>query len=348
MRPKRVLVDLDVVAVSLLHGLGKLGPNDAVLLGDGTEALSHAALHTLQATHVDVGLVILHQLPKLFSIFRHLGLDVHLLASRVLVLTAHRVVVLELVWKLLLVDLVLVIIQQRLGVWHSHEQPGQALELSAAVRRSTSLVVEQQTQVGAHWGNASACGQHDDVCLWVRWQQHLSSSGASDEHIIAHAHVANVIGAHATVDLVLRKGGTRLVGLILALGAVAELAIQLHHTLHAQGHGLGTLIITHRRGGNGIQTDLGGLLTLLVRAWCNHANGLSLNVWHLTSMVKGHVGGLPIGISSGFGQGLMVEVVGHNLALVWRFRGEQVPRNLLAMHHLHALLLHSSCIAAGG
>ena len=46
---------------------------------------------------------------------------------------------------------------------------------------------------------------------------------------------ANVIGAHATVDLVLRKGGTRLVGLILALGAVAELAIQLHHTLHALG-----------------------------------------------------------------------------------------------------------------
>ena len=80
----------------------------------------------------------------------------------------------------------LVIIQQRLGVWHSlggsrlqqdalfchretvafctplrpgrgtHEQPRQALELSAAVRRGTSLVVEQQTQVGAHWGNASA------------------------------------------------------------------------------------------------------------------------------------------------------------------------------------------------
>ena len=43
----------------LLHGLGKLGPNDAVLLGDGTEALSHAALHALQATHVNVGLVVL-------------------------------------------------------------------------------------------------------------------------------------------------------------------------------------------------------------------------------------------------------------------------------------------------
>ena len=59
MCPKRVLVDLDVVAVSLLHGLGKLGPDDAILLGNGTEALSHAALHALQATHVDVGLVVL-------------------------------------------------------------------------------------------------------------------------------------------------------------------------------------------------------------------------------------------------------------------------------------------------
>ena len=60
-----------------------------------------------------------------------------------------------------------------------------------------------------------------------------------------------------------------------------------------------------------------------------HADGLSLNVWHLTSMVKGHVGGLPVGIFSGFGQSLRVEVVGHDLALVWRLWGEQVPRNLL-------------------
>lgn len=42
-----------------------------------------------------------------------------------------------------------------------------------------------------------------------------------------------MVGAHATVDLVLREGSARLVRLILALGAVAELAIQLHHPLHA-------------------------------------------------------------------------------------------------------------------
>eukprot|EP00438_Fugacium_kawagutii_P014447 Skav223494 [mRNA] locus=scaffold1160:49873:61713:+ [translate_table: standard] len=182
-----------MVTVSLLHGLGELGPNDAVLLGDGAEALCHATLHALQSAHVNVSLLILHQLPQLFGILGHLGLDVHLLAGCVLVLAAHGIVVLELVWVLLLVDLVLIIVEERLGVWDTHEQPSQALELSAAICGSTRLVMEQQTQVGTHRCNAGACGQHDDVGLWVFRQQHLSSGWASDEHIIALAHVANVV-----------------------------------------------------------------------------------------------------------------------------------------------------------
>ena len=43
----------------LLHGLGEFGPHQAVLLGDGAKAFGHAALHALQAAHVDVGLLIL-------------------------------------------------------------------------------------------------------------------------------------------------------------------------------------------------------------------------------------------------------------------------------------------------
>ena len=108
-----------MVAVSLLHGLGKLGPNDAVLLGNRAEALGHAALHTLQAAHVDMRLFVLHHLPEFFGILGHLGLDVHLLSSRILVLTAHGVVIAELIWVLLLVGLMLVVIQQGLGIWHT-------------------------------------------------------------------------------------------------------------------------------------------------------------------------------------------------------------------------------------
>eukprot|EP00438_Fugacium_kawagutii_P014449 Skav223496 [mRNA] locus=scaffold1160:63063:63722:+ [translate_table: standard] len=65
-------------------------------------------------------------------------------------------------------------------------------------------------------------------------------------------------------------------------------------------------------------------------------NGLPLNVWHLASMVEGHVRGLPVGIASGFRQGLRVEVVLNHLACVWCLWGEQVPWNLL-QHSVAAL-----------
>ena len=113
------LVDLHMVAVSFLHGFGKFGPNQAVLLCDGAKALCHAALHALQPAHVDVGLLILHQFPKFLRILCHLGLDVHLLSSRILVLTAHCIIVFELIRILLLVGLMLVIIEQGLGIWHT-------------------------------------------------------------------------------------------------------------------------------------------------------------------------------------------------------------------------------------
>ena len=37
-----------------------------------------------------------------------------------------------------------------------------------------------------------------------------------------------------------------------------------------QGHSLGSLVVTDCGGGDGIKTDLGWLLTLLVRAWGDH------------------------------------------------------------------------------
>ena len=50
--------------------------------------------------------------------------------------------------------------------------------------------------------------------------------------------------------------------------------IYIYRTLFAaqgtQGHGLGSLVVTDCGGGDGIKTDLGWLLTLLVRAWGDH------------------------------------------------------------------------------
>jgi len=44
---------------------------------------------------------------------------------------------------------------------------------------------------------------------------------------------ADVVGANSAVDLVVWESGACLVRLVLSLCSVAELAIQLHHSLHA-------------------------------------------------------------------------------------------------------------------
>mmetsp|Transcript_27835 Transcript_27835/g.57430 ORF Transcript_27835/g.57430 Transcript_27835/m.57430 type:complete len:201 (+) Transcript_27835:31-633(+) len=190
-------VDFHVIAVRLLHRLGELRPVLAVLLRDWPEALGHSALHAFQATHVHVGLLALHELPQLVRILSHLCLNIHLLTLSVLVLSADGVVIAEVVGILLLVDFVLIVVEQRLGVRNTHEEPGQALEVTAAPLAEetrhlcleslgrTGLVVEQEPQVGSHRSNAGACGQHDDIGLGVLRQEHLGTRGARDENVVS-------------------------------------------------------------------------------------------------------------------------------------------------------------------
>mmetsp|Transcript_27613 Transcript_27613/g.33726 ORF Transcript_27613/g.33726 Transcript_27613/m.33726 type:complete len:236 (-) Transcript_27613:568-1275(-) len=235
-----------MVPVCFLHGLSKLSPNHSILLGNGPEALRHAAFHALQATHVNMGLLILHQIPQFIRILCHLGLDVHLLSLSILLLTAHCIVISEVVRELLLVFLVLIIIQQRLGIWNAHKQPSQAFELSRRrfsqktakfgfqTRLCTSFVIEEQAQVGAHRRNPSACSEHDDVCLWVFREQHLGSGRTRDKNLIAWAHVTNVVGANTSVNLVFREAGSGLVWFVLTYLAIGIAAIHLNHSFHAQ------------------------------------------------------------------------------------------------------------------
>mmetsp|Transcript_109548 Transcript_109548/g.283193 ORF Transcript_109548/g.283193 Transcript_109548/m.283193 type:complete len:413 (+) Transcript_109548:31-1269(+) len=339
-------IDLHMVALRLLHALGELLPDHAVLLGERTEALLHAAFHALQPAHVDVSLRALHQLPEVLCELGHLGLDVHLLPRCVLLLTRHRVVVAELVGVALRVLLVLVIVEQGLGVWHSHEEPRQALELAAAVRVRARLVVEEQPEVGPHGGDASACGKHDDVRVVLLREQHLRTGGAGDQDVIARGHVADVVRAHAPVHLFVREPRASLVRLVLADLAVGILAIHLHDALHAEGDRLGALVVPHGGGGDGVEPDLRRGLTLLVGARSDDADGLALDVWHIAAMLESYVSGLPIRIARVLGQGVRVDVVRNHLALVRRLRHEDVPRDLLALHHTDALLLH--CRGATG
>mmetsp|Transcript_39065 Transcript_39065/g.67622 ORF Transcript_39065/g.67622 Transcript_39065/m.67622 type:complete len:474 (+) Transcript_39065:97-1518(+) len=334
-----LLVDLDVVAALLLHALGELLPVQAVLLGDGAEALLHAALHALQTTHENVSVGLLHQLPQVFRILRHLRLDVHFLAGRVLLLAGHGIVEAELIGVLGLVLRVLVVVQQRLGEGHAHEEPSQALELPSAVRIGASLVVEEQPHVRAHGRDACACSQHDDVRALILRQQHLRTRGACDQHIVAQAEIADVVRANTTVHLLVREDSAGLVRLVFADLAVGVLAFNIHDALHAQGHRLGGLVITDRRRCDRVKTDPRRGLALLVRARRDDANGLALKVRHLATVVEGHVGRLPVGVPGRLCQGLRVLHVRHHLAHVRLLGAEDVPGDLLALHDANALLL---------
>merc|ERR1712217_321387 len=108
-----------MIALILLHLLGEVLPDKAILLGNRRKALLHAALHALQPAHVDVSLGALHQIPQLLAILSHLRLNVHLLSRGVLVLPGNRIVEAKLIRVLLLVLRVLVIIEKGLRVWHT-------------------------------------------------------------------------------------------------------------------------------------------------------------------------------------------------------------------------------------
>ena len=82
----------------------------------------------------------------------------------------------------------------------------------------------------------------------------------------------------------------------------------------------------------------------------DHSNGLALDVWHLASVVKGHMGSLPVCITSRLSQGLWVEIVRDHLSIVRCLWGEQVPRNLLPEHRsgtiVKSMMCNAFCAAA--
>ena len=71
---------------------------------------------------------------------------------------------------------------------------------------------------------------HNALQIYIIMQPNaelLSHSGPS------RLSFADVVGANSAVDLVVWESGACLVRLVLSLCSVAELAIQLHHSLHA-------------------------------------------------------------------------------------------------------------------
>ena len=59
----------------------------------------------------------------------------------------------------------------------THEKPGQTLELSAAICCSTSLVVEQQAEVGAHGSDTCASGSAGVTNMLAGWNPDVFLGG---------------------------------------------------------------------------------------------------------------------------------------------------------------------------
>lgn len=83
---------------------------------------------------------LLQALEDLVRVLLHLVLDVHLAALLVVLLSGQRVVQTEVIGVLGLDLLPVLVIQQRVGVGHAQEQPGQALE-----GRSSRRLLHKQT-----------------------------------------------------------------------------------------------------------------------------------------------------------------------------------------------------------
>merc|ERR1719453_1835046 len=148
---KRGLVDLDVPLAGLLPLLELVLPDEALLVAHLLEHLGDARHHALEAAEVHVRAVV-HAVEDLVGVLLDLVLDVHLAAVHVGLLTREGVVEAEVVRVRLENGLPLVIVQQRIGVRHAEEEPGQAL-VRLAVRR---LLDEQAADEGAVRRDAGA------------------------------------------------------------------------------------------------------------------------------------------------------------------------------------------------
>mmetsp|Transcript_99021 Transcript_99021/g.319296 ORF Transcript_99021/g.319296 Transcript_99021/m.319296 type:complete len:370 (-) Transcript_99021:227-1336(-) len=335
------LVDLHMVALLRLQLLDEVGPLHTVLSSTLLEALLEAALHALQTAHVHVRLGALEALPELLGIVHgpvlhpHLAVDLVLLA---LLLRGDGVVVAELVGVRGLHGLPLAVIEQGVGEGHTQEEPRHALELALG-----ALVMEEAPEEGAEGRHARARGKHDDVRIVLLREQHLGTHGPGDEHVLPRFQVTDVAGADTAVHQ-FRIWELR-VGSWLHVGVLAPAhAVNLQDALHAQGHGVGGLVVARRGGGDGVEPNLRRLLTLLVRPRGNDADGLALDVGHLLVVAHDDVASLPVGKACPCGDGVVRDAG----TLVRGLRAENVPGYLLALDDAHALLLHRRSTACHG
>mmetsp|Transcript_748 Transcript_748/g.2175 ORF Transcript_748/g.2175 Transcript_748/m.2175 type:complete len:211 (-) Transcript_748:126-758(-) len=184
----RFLIGLDLPPLVLLHLLAVRDPVDAVLRKQLAHDVVDAALHALEAAHVDVGVLFLEEAVQLLRVLGHPGLDVHLVAVLVLLLAGDAVIEAEVIRVEVLHGLELLLVEKGVGGGDAEEEPHGAGEFVVGV-----VLHEGAAEEGAEGGDAGAGGEHDDGGVRVLGHEHGGADGAGDVELVAGLEVAEEV-----------------------------------------------------------------------------------------------------------------------------------------------------------
>mmetsp|Transcript_29813 Transcript_29813/g.30243 ORF Transcript_29813/g.30243 Transcript_29813/m.30243 type:complete len:301 (-) Transcript_29813:258-1160(-) len=250
----------------LLPVFKSVGPHHVLLLCHPLKHLQNTRHHPLQSTEVDVG-TIAESLKELIGILFHLILDVHLPASGVVLLTRESIVELKVVGVAGLDVLPHLIVEKRIAVGDTKEEPSNALVSGG----SRSLLDEKTAKKGSVGSDSGSSGDHDKICLWLRLgHKHDLTSGSSELHFITWLSITQEVRADSLLCWVLG----------LQLGAPVS------STTDTESCGGSLHVIAISGGGNGVET-VGVWLTILrVDSRWDNTITLSFNVWHFSCVVN--------------------------------------------------------------
>lgn len=160
---------------------------------------------------------------------KYLVLDVHFPSGLVVLLTREGVVQTEVVWVFLQDRLPLGIVQERVRVGHTQEQP----RLSLVRLARGGFLGKQTTHERAVRGDTGTRGDHDQVGLGlVLGDEHDLSGGAGELQLQAGLSVAEIVRAHTLLCGVLSAH------LLVPVGcaAHAESGCGARHVVTITGH----------------------------------------------------------------------------------------------------------------
>mmetsp|Transcript_30240 Transcript_30240/g.47335 ORF Transcript_30240/g.47335 Transcript_30240/m.47335 type:complete len:289 (+) Transcript_30240:439-1305(+) len=171
----------------------------------------------------------------------------------------------------------LIIVKEVVGVGHTKEQPGSALEVTAV----RGVLGEQAAKERTVRGDTGTGGNHNDGGLRVGLRQKHDLAGRTSHlHLIPRLSIAQVVGAHT------------LLGGVLGL----QLRAPVGGTANAEGHGVAGHVISISGRSDGVKSNRVGLAILGVQAGRQNAVRLALPVRHLAEVIDDDVASLTRGV----------------------------------------------------